>query len=68
MADQVDVTLTDHGSIVVITGKTGIAKSHLSEHMPDEVQMWGGGYVVEPRFVDAIVDDLLSHDFTVGAA
>lgn len=65
MADQVDVTITDHGSISVVTGITGIGKSHLEDRMPDEVQMWGKGYVVEPRFLDAIVEDLLSHDMTV---
>ena len=68
MADQVDVTITDHGSISVVTGITGIAKAHLDERMPDDAQTWGGGYVVEPRFVDYIVQDLLEHDFTVGAA
>lgn len=68
MADQVDVTITDHGTICVITGKTGIAKAHLDERMPDDVQTWGGGYVVEPRYVNYIVQDLIDHDFTVGAA
>jgi len=68
MANQVDVTITDHGTISVVAGKTGIAKAHLEERMPDEVQMWGGGYVVEPRFIDHIVDDLLANDFTVGMA
>lgn len=69
MADQlIDVTVADFGTVTVITGKTGIAKSHLEERMPEDVQMWGGGYVVEHRYVDLIVEDLLSHDFTVGAA
>jgi hypothetical protein len=36
--------------------------------MPDDVQMWGGGYVVEPRYVGAIVSDLVANDFTVGMA
>lgn len=65
MDDQVDVTITDHGYISVVTGITGIGKSHLEDRMPDEVQMWGKGYVVEHRFLDAIVEDLLSHDMTV---
>jgi len=66
MADQVDVTITDHGSISVVTGITGIGKSHLEDRMPDDAQTWGGGYVVEHRFLDAIVQDLIDHDFTVG--
>jgi hypothetical protein len=65
MADQVDVEIIDHGTISVVVGKTGIAKSHLEERMPDDVQMWGGGYVVEPRFLDHIVSDLIDQDFTV---
>jgi hypothetical protein len=68
MADQADVSFTDHGSLVVITGHTGIAKAHLAERMPEDVQTWGRGYVVEPRYVDFILDDLLSHDFTVAMA
>ena len=68
MADQIDVTVTDHGTICIIAGRTGLAKTHLEERMPDDVQTWGGGYVVEPRFVDYIVQDLIDHDFTVGAA
>lgn len=68
MADQVDVTITDEGTLCVITGKTGIAKAHLDERMPDNAMIWNGGYVVERRFVSYIVQDLLDHDFTVGAA
>jgi len=68
MADQVDVEIIDHGTISVVVGKTGIAKAHLDERMPDDVQMWGGGYVVEHGFVDNIVHDLLDHDFTIGMA
>jgi hypothetical protein len=68
MAGQVDVEIIDHGTISVVVGKTGIAKAHLDERMPDDVQMWGGGYVVEHRYIDIIVEDLTSHDFTVGMA
>jgi hypothetical protein len=67
MADEIDVEITDHGSICVVTGKTGIAKEHLDEHMPDDAQMWGGGYVVEPRFLDFIVQDLIAEGFTISA-
>jgi hypothetical protein len=69
VADQViDVTIENHGTLMVVRGMTGIAKAHLEERMPDGVMMWGSGYVVEPRYVDYIVQDLLDHDFTVGAA
>jgi hypothetical protein len=68
MADQVDFTVTDHGSVSVLTPATGIAQSWLDERMPDDAATWGRGYVVEPRFIDHIVDDLLANDFTVGMA
>lgn len=63
-----DVEIVDHGTLVLITGLSGIAKAHLEERMPDDVQTWGRGYVVEPRYVDFIIDDLLSHDFTIAMA
>jgi hypothetical protein len=68
MADQVDVIIRDEGSFSLVMGQTGIAKAHLEERMPDDVMTWGIGYVVEPRFIDHIVDDLLANDFTVGMA
>jgi hypothetical protein len=63
---QPDITFVDHGSVVLVTGHSKAAKEHLADRMPDDAQRWGGGYVVEPRYVDLIVEDVLSHDFTVG--
>ena len=66
--DTLDFTVSDEGSLSILTPLTGIAKEWLEERMPDDVQMWGGGYVVEPRYVGAIVSDLVANDFTVGMA
>jgi hypothetical protein len=65
MADQVDVQVQDHGSVMVMTGLTGIAKAHLEDRMPDDVQMWGGGYVIDWRYIENIISDLVANDFTV---
>jgi hypothetical protein len=54
-----DIQVTNHGSIFVLTGKTSEGKSWIEDHLiagNDEIQMWCGGVVVEPRYVEAIID------------
>lgn len=40
---------------------------HVEERMPADVQRWGGGYVVEHRYIDNILADLEGEGF-VGEA
>ena len=54
-----DLTFTNHGSIGVLAGVSEAGKAWLEEHViagNDEIQMWGGGVVVEPRYIGAILD------------
>jgi hypothetical protein len=51
-----DIVLNDHGSIVVMTGVTPEGAAWLEEHLDPDAMRWGGGYVVEPRYVGAITD------------
>lgn len=51
-----DITVVDHGSICVLRGDTDAGKKWIAENLEsDEVQHWGGGIVVEPRYVGNIV-------------
>ena len=58
-----DYIVRDHGSVCVILAQTPECQKHLAEHMPEDVQMWGLGYVVEPRYTPAIIADLDAEGF-----
>lgn len=51
-----DFTLVDHGSIVIITPLSQQATEWTDTYLSEETQWWGAGFVVEPRYVDDIVD------------
>lgn len=51
-----DISLNNQGSIVILTGVTPEGSAWLEENLDPEAMRWGGGYVVEPRYVGAITD------------
>lgn len=51
-----DISLSNHGSIVILTGVTPEGSVWLEENLDPDAMRWGGGYVVEPRYVGAITD------------
>ena len=53
---QVDFTLTDHGSIAVITPMSDTAKDWVESFISDDAQWFDNGFVVEHRYVDDIVE------------
>ena len=57
MVQHLDVQ--NHGSIFILTPLTPEAIEWFEQHMPDDVQMWGpNGYVVEPRYVQDILEGI----------
>jgi hypothetical protein len=61
-----DFTLTDHGSITLLTPLSDAGQEWAAEHLPVEPwQMLGAAIAIEPRYVGAIVDGLLSDGLTV---
>ena len=51
-----DFTLTDHGSVVILTAVSKAARAWVAEHLPDDAQTWGrAGMVIEPRYAAGIV-------------
>jgi hypothetical protein len=66
--DGVDFTISDHGSLLVLTPRSESATEWLEDKMPEDAQTWGKkGYVIEPRFVFDIVEDLRENGFIVNA-
>lgn len=51
-----DISLSNHGSIVILTGVTPEGTAWLEENLDPDAMRWGGGFVVEPRYVGAITD------------
>lgn len=60
-----DFTLTNHGTLVLLNPETEIARSWCAEHLPADVLHWGGAAVIEPRYVDPIVDGLINDGLTI---
>lgn len=54
-----DITIINHGSILVLQPGTPDGREWLDEHIGDDAQTWGGGIVVEPRYVGAIVNGMI---------
>jgi hypothetical protein len=52
-----DISIRNHGSILVLFGVTPEGLDWLESHLDPEAQRWGNaGFVVEPRFVGPITD------------
>jgi hypothetical protein len=61
-----DFELNDLGSIVVITPLTAAANTWTEEYiLSDEIQLWCGGFVVEPRYVEDIIRGITASGLTV---
>lgn len=52
-----DITVFNAGSVVILSGATIEGQQWLSDHLPEDSQRWGvNGWVVEPRYVQDILD------------
>lgn len=51
----VDFDLYDHGSLCVLIPMTRAAARWLSDNIGEDATTWGGGVVIEPRYVDDIL-------------
>lgn len=63
-----DFTLEDCGSIMLLKPHNEPARQWLVESTPDEAMWWGGGLVIEPRYVGAIVNGVIDSGFTLDQA
>ena len=63
--DACDVIVADHFSIVLVKPQTDAAREWMQENLPDETMYWAGGAVVEPRYVDSILDGMMADGLVV---
>lgn len=64
-----DILVANHGSIFILTALTEAGRAWFDEYIlvpGNEVQTWGaGGIVVEPRYVEAIIDGAVNDGLEV---
>lgn len=63
-----DFEVRNHGTIAVFQPLTNEAREWAESCLPDDVTRWGGGYVVEHRFVRDLVAGLESDGLSVRSA
>ena len=56
-----DVTVENHGSLFLLRPHTPEAEDWIKEFVQDDAQTFGGALVVEPRYVDVIVQGMIEH-------
>jgi hypothetical protein len=53
----------NHGSIVLVRPLTPDVTNWLVDHTADDAQWFGNALVVEPRYVEALVEGLIAEGF-----
>jgi hypothetical protein len=55
--------LENHGSLFLLRPLDSAAREWMNEHLPadsPETQFWAGAIVIEPRYLESIVDGILA--------
>lgn len=61
-----DFNLINHGSIVLLVPTSDEGRAWADEHLPEDRQLWGHeSTVIEPRYVDAILDGIINDGLEV---
>lgn len=61
-----DFQVSDCGSICIVTPLTAEAEDWLEASViSDDTQYWGPGVVVEPRYLEDLIEGILSDGLTV---
>lgn len=55
LENTIDVTIANHGSIVIVTPLTQAAMDWVDENVSKERQAWGDGFAVESRYADDLI-------------
>lgn len=67
MSARLDATVRHHGSVVILTPVSEAAKDWVQAHlMGPETQRWGKGVVIEPRYLDNILNGMAEAGLEVG--
>jgi hypothetical protein len=62
---RADFTVSNQGSIFILTPVTERAVAWRNEFLPSDALTWGGGVVVEHRFIENIVNGIRKDGLTV---
>ena len=60
---ELDFELENHGSLFLLRPLKSAAKEWMQNHLPvdsPETQFWGEAIVIEPRYLESIVDGILA--------
>jgi hypothetical protein len=60
-----DFRVSNHGSIALLIPRSEAARIWVDEHLPADRMTWGEGVVVEPRYLQNIVDGVEADGYTV---
>lgn len=60
-----DFTVNNHGSIVTLNPCSHAAQGWISENIPEDAQRWCSGVVVEPRYIQDIINGIEGDGLTV---
>jgi hypothetical protein len=52
----VDLMVEDHGSIMLVRPISDDGRAWLNETAPEDAQFFGGAMVVEPRYIEGVID------------
>jgi hypothetical protein len=55
---QPDFTVSDHGSIFLLSPLTEEAHAWAQEFLPEDTPMWGASYAIEHRYIDPIIEGI----------
>lgn len=65
---EFDFELQNEGSLVILHPLNDAAGEWIDEHLyTEQTQWWGGGIVIEPRYVEDILDGISDVGLTVTA-
>lgn len=53
-----DFRFANHGSICILTPVSDDAEAWISENISNDAMTWGGGVVIEPRYVAPILEGI----------
>lgn len=60
-----DFLFANHGSVCILTPVSEQAKEWADEHIDPDAQRWCGGVVIEPRYVQPILDGIMEEGMDV---
>jgi hypothetical protein len=58
IAMHADFIIADHGSIALLTPASKAGREWANEHLPQDAMYWNGAIVIEPRYVDDIIEGI----------